>query len=78
MAPTTAAVSPSQSIRPAKWLRGRGSVHMGTNTYASAVGDFNGDGIDDLAVTTFNSDVSSLHSRLIGNGDGTFQTRSPV
>ncbi|PYJ85691.1 MAG: hypothetical protein DME22_08160 [Verrucomicrobia bacterium] len=35
------------------------------------VGDFNGDGKPDLAVTSYNS---SNFSVLLGNGDGTFQT----
>ena len=37
-----------------------------------AVGDFNGDGKPDLAVSSFNSNNSSV---LLGNGDGTFQTQ---
>ncbi len=34
-----------------------------------AVGDFNGDGHPDLAITDFNTDTVSI---LLGNGDGTF------
>ena len=37
-----------------------------------AVGDFNGDGAQDLAVANFNSSNVSV---LLGNGDGTFQPR---
>ncbi|MGA3326960.1 MAG: VCBS repeat-containing protein, partial [Terriglobia bacterium] len=36
-----------------------------------AIGDFNGDGIPDLAVADFTSSNVSI---LLGNGDGTFQT----
>jgi VCBS repeat protein len=35
-----------------------------------AVGDFNGDGVQDLAVANFNSNNVSV---LLGNGDGSFQ-----
>ena len=41
-----------------------------------AVGDSNGDGIPDLAVSSYNSDLyspSGAVSILLGNGDGTFQ-----
>lgn len=49
----------------------------GINTYAVAVGDFNGDGKLDLAITNYNSGPSSTTSNfgvLLGNGDGTFQS----
>ena len=46
------------------------SVHAGSNPTSAAVGDFNGDGKLDLAVT--NAGVSIL----LGNGDGAF--RAPV
>jgi hypothetical protein len=50
----------------------------GKYPWALAAGDFNGDGITDLAVTnnTFNSNVDSHVRILLGKGDGTFQ--SPV
>lgn len=40
---------------------------------AVAVGDFNGDGIPDLAVTLENNNVPNLYV-LVGKGDGTFDT----
>src|SRR5215471_12831102 len=42
----------------------------GTAPFSVAVGDFNGDGVQDLAVANFNSNNVSV---LLGNGDGTFQ-----
>src|SRR5215831_15948926 len=42
----------------------------GTNPISVAVGDFNGDGVQDLAVANGNSNNVSV---LLGNGDGTFQ-----
>jgi hypothetical protein len=47
---------------------------VGANPFAVAVGDFNGDGIPDLAVAnaTQGSNNGSV-SILIGNGDGTFK-----
>lgn len=46
------------------------SVVVG-NAAASAIGDFNGDGVADLALTNASSGSITL---LIGNGDGTFQS----
>ena len=48
----------------------------GFNPVAVAVGDFNGDGIPDLAVANFNPNLGLKPVRsaiLLGNGDGTFQ-----
>jgi hypothetical protein len=42
-----------------------------TGAYAVAVGDFNGDGKLDLAVTNYNTGNVDV---LLGNGNGTFQT----
>jgi hypothetical protein len=41
----------------------------GPNPYSVAVGDFNGDGIPDLALANAESNTVSV---LLGNGDGTF------
>jgi hypothetical protein len=48
----------------------------GIGPYSVVVGDFNGDGKDDLAVANFCSDDACSQSSvsvLLGNGDGTFQ-----
>src|SRR5260370_37769761 len=42
----------------------------GVNPYSVAVGDFNGDGLKDLAVANNSSNDVSV---LLGNGDGNFQ-----
>ena len=42
----------------------------GSNPYAVAVGDFNGDGKQDLAVADYGANTVSV---LLGDGDGTFQ-----
>ena len=42
----------------------------GNRPYSVAVGDFNGDGAQDLAVANYFSNNVSV---LLGNGDGTFQ-----
>jgi hypothetical protein len=52
------------------------STTVGNNPYAAAIGDLNGDGKADLAVTI--QDQTSGHNQgiavALGNGDGTFQT----
>src|SRR5947199_131599 len=45
------------------------NVTAGNGPYASAVGDFNGDGKQDLAVTNISTNSVSI---LLGNGNGTF------
>jgi hypothetical protein len=54
------------------------STTVGNNPYAAAIGDLNGDGKPDLAVTI--QDQTSGHNQgiavALGNGDGTFQTPS--
>jgi len=50
------------------------SFATGTNPARIIVGDFNNDGIPDLAVTNFGDNTVSI---LLGNGDGTFQTQTP-
>src|SRR5437899_9754863 len=53
----------------------RADLEVGTNPRSVAVGDFNGDGRLDLAVTNASSyDVPGTVSVLLGNGDGTFQS----
>jgi hypothetical protein len=46
------------------------SFDTGKQAYSVAVGDFNGDGIPDLAVANVDSNSVSV---LLGKGDGTFQ-----
>jgi len=41
-----------------------------TNPWSVAVGDFNGDGIADVAIANYGSNNVSV---LLGNGDGTFR-----
>ena len=47
------------------------SFRVGINPRSVAVGDFNGDGVQDLAVANVGSQNVSV---LLGNGDGSFQT----
>jgi len=46
------------------------SFEAGDSPWSVAVGDFNGDGVPDLAVVNGGSDNVSV---LLGNGDGGFQ-----
>ena len=52
----------------------------GYDPYGIVVGDFNGDGIPDLAVVNDGSSAGGTVTVLLGNGDGTFTptTTSPV
>ena len=52
-------------------------ISVGTDPYSVAMGDFNGDGKQDLAVTNINSKNVTI---LLGNGNGTFSPAagSPV
>ena len=49
---------------------------LGVNPLSVVAGDFNGDGIPDLAVTDNYYAYSSGVTILLGNGDGTFKTKS--
>src|SRR5438445_3188752 len=63
--------SPAQTVS----FIARADLEVGTNPRSVAVGDFNGDGRLDLAVTNASSyDVPGTVSVLLGNGDGTFQS----
>jgi hypothetical protein len=48
------------------------TVNTGRGPLWVAVGDLNGDGLQDLAVANFNADAASV-SVVLGNGNGTFQ-----
>jgi hypothetical protein len=56
-------------------LRAGPTLAVGSSPYAVAVGDFNGDGREDIAAA---NNVSRDVSVLLGNGDGTFQAQRRV
>src|SRR2546427_6227411 len=61
--------SPAQTV---SFVDARRVFAAGNNPHSVVVGDFNGDGVQDLAVA--NSIFNGTVSVLLGNGDGTFQT----
>ena len=71
---TALVISPALSVWPlgaaqaADYLTGAAPNRV--NPTSVAVGDFNGDGFDDLAVTNYGTGNVAV---LLGNGDGTFQ-----
>ena len=50
-------------------------IAVGVNPFSIGVGDFNGDGKADMAVTNFGADTISI---LLGNGNGTFTAAAAV
>jgi len=71
-APSTSAwVAQSVNAEPANGFLPAASYAAGSDLWALAVGDFNGDGKPDLVVA---NDGGNNVNVLLGNGDGTFQT----
>src|SRR5438128_1906086 len=62
--------SPAPALAQTVSFTSSGEFPVGTNPQWVAVGDFNGDGIQDLAVANAGSSTVSV---LLGNGDGTFR-----
>ena len=54
------------------------SARLDFGPYAIAVGDFNGDGRLDLALSGFEFGVGGVAEVLLGNGDGSFQVNTAV
>jgi hypothetical protein len=46
---------------------------VGRSPLSVTIADFDGDGVEDLAIPNFNQNSGSTFSVLLGNGDGTFQ-----
>src|SRR3989442_4059207 len=70
----TATLLPNPALAQTVSFIARADLEVGTNPRSVAVGDFNGDGRLDLAVTNASSyDVPGTVSVLLGNGDGSFQ-----
>jgi hypothetical protein len=53
----------------------KSTLNVGNNPDYAAVGDFNGDGILDLAIANQNDNTVTV---MLGNGDGTFTTKSTL
>src|SRR2546428_11910417 len=67
----TATLLPNPALAQTVSFIARADLEVGTNPRSVAVGDFNGDGRLDLAVTNASSyDVPGTVSVLLGNGDG--------
>src|SRR3989442_9945958 len=71
----TATLLPNPALAQTVSFIARADLEVGTNPRSVAVGDSNGDGRLDLAVTNASSyDVPGTVSLVLGNGDGTFQS----
>src|SRR5882724_11055290 len=68
-------VSPAPARADAVSMQARRDFPVGSVSINVAIGDFNGDGVADLAVTNYGADTVSV---LLGNGDGTFRAAAPV
>ncbi|TLY46615.1 MAG: VCBS repeat-containing protein [Nitrospirae bacterium] len=70
----------AQTAQPVSFIAHKDFV-SGVNPSSTTVGDFNNDGVQDLALTNYNccnplnccNPVNNTVSVLLGNGDGTFQ-----